>query len=151
MTDAELIAGAHSWRATPWNYSALAGLLLKSDGSGMLLFGHGQTIYAVILCAWEIPTPGILRLTYHDSPPHQFFKGFTPTEENRVKELTYTLTRGEVLGVEDVVARPYKFGWTLELSGSAWPDGLVFPRPVPTVFYGYQQALSDEDTHTLEG
>src|SRR5262245_30052337 len=73
MTDAELLAGAHCWRATPWNYSALAGLLLKPDSTGTLLFGHGQTIYAVILCAWEIPTPGVLRLTYHDSPPHQFF------------------------------------------------------------------------------
>ena len=107
------------------------------DASGTLTYGYGQTIYAIIKCRWVAPRAGVLNLTYLESPPHQFFKGFIPDDSNLSKELGYTLIEGEVEGVESIVARPFKFLWTLKLSTSPYPDGLQFPYSVPQVFYGH--------------
>jgi hypothetical protein len=138
-TDVEILSSSHSWRATPWNYSSLRSLMLRTEGNSQLIYGYGQTIYALILCQWEVPEAGSLRLTYLQSPPYQFFKGFTPDDTNRVKELRYTLTEEEFAGVESIVARPFLFRYKLELSAPPWPDGLQFPYEVPTVFYGHEQ------------
>lgn len=125
------------WKATPSNYSSLRVLRFLEDGSGTLTYGYGQTIYAIIKCLWAAPRAGILDLTYLESPPYQFFRGFVPDDRNRRKELGYTLTEGEVEGIESIVARPFKFLWTLELSASPYPEGLQFPYSVPQVFYGH--------------
>jgi hypothetical protein len=139
LTDARVLTSSHVWRATPWDYSSLRSVRLRPDGSGELLYGYGQTIYALIQCRWELPTPGVLRLTYLESPPRQRFKGFTPGDGNSVKELEYTLSSGEFTGVESIVGFPFHFRYKLELSRPPWPDGLQLPYEVPTAFYGHPQ------------
>jgi hypothetical protein len=134
-----LIGGRGYWSATPGNYSSLRFLRFAEDGTGDATYGYGQTIYALIKCQWELPAPGRLRLTYLDSPPYQLFKGFTPDDSNRIKELASVLTEGEVSGVESIVVQPYRFLWTLELSDSPWPAGLALPHTIPRVFYGHRQ------------
>jgi hypothetical protein len=47
---------------------------------------------------------------------------------------------GEVSGVENIVAMPYRFLWTLELSDPPWPSSLQLPHEVPRVFYGHRQS-----------
>ena len=70
MNDAEVIRGGRGvWSATPWNYSSARFMMLQADGTGRLIYGYGQTIYAIILCRWEAPSPGLLQLTYLESPP----------------------------------------------------------------------------------
>jgi hypothetical protein len=133
-----LVGGRGYWSATPATYSSLRFLRFAEDGTGDATYGFGQTIYAVIKFQWELSAPGRLRLTYLDSPPYQLFKGFTP-ESNRLKELDYALTEGEVSGVESIVAQPYRFLWTLELSDSPWPVGLELPHKIPRVFHGHRQ------------
>ncbi len=137
---AVLAGGRGVWSATPWDSSSLRSLWLSEDGSGELIYGYGQTIYARIRCRWEVVSPGRLRLTYLESPPYQQFRGYTPPDDNHVRELGFVLTAGEVAGVESVVAQPYRFRWTLELSEPPWPSALKLPYEVPRVFYGHREA-----------
>jgi hypothetical protein len=134
--DRQVLASAGTWRATPGDYSSLRSLWLKPDGTGELIYGYGQTIYAVIPCGWEVPAAGRLRLTYAAPTRGRLAAGFVLNDANRVKEVDYTLTPGRVAGVEDIVPNPYEFDHTLELSEPPWPSGLGLPFEVPRVFYG---------------
>lgn len=141
--DAVVLAGGRGvWTATPWNYSSTRFLWLHEGGAGDLIYGYGQTIYAYIKCRWEVVSPGRLRLTYLDSPPYQLFRGYTPQDGNRVREFDYKLVAGEVTGVENIVGRPFRFGWTLELSETPWPLDLKLPHEVPRVFFGHREEVS---------
>jgi hypothetical protein len=117
-------------------------LWLSDGGAGELIYGYGQTIYARINCRWEVLSPGRLRLTYLESPAYQQFGGYTPAEDRRIRELDFVLTAGEVSGVESVVAQPFRFGWTLELSEPPWPPELQLPHEAPRVFYGHREQVS---------
>jgi hypothetical protein len=146
-SDAAVLAGGRGvWSATPWNYSSLRSLWLSEGGSGELIYGYGQTIYARIRCRWEVVAAGRLRLTYLESPPHQRFQGYTPPGDKCERELDFVLTAGEVSGVENVIAQPYRFGWTLELSEPPWPPELPLPHELPRVFYGHREAVSAPDS-----
>jgi hypothetical protein len=148
-SDTAVLAGGRGvWSATPWNYSSLRSLWLTEDGSGELIYGYGQTSYARVNCRWEIVSPGQLRLTYLESPPYQRFRGFTPRDDTRERELGYVLTAGEVAGVEFIVGLPYRFRWTLELSEPPWPPVLPLPHEVPRVFYGYREQVSEADAES---
>ena len=68
-----------------------------------------------------------------------------PSDDQRARDLGYTLTAGEVSGVESIVAQPYRFGWTLELSEPPWPAPLQLPYEVPRVFYGHREQVSKQD------
>src|SRR2546423_859369 len=57
MTDAELIAGSHSWRAPPWDYTPLARLLLPADSSGRIPVGQRAAIFCPNPCPRETPPP----------------------------------------------------------------------------------------------
>ena len=149
MADASLestiLAGGHGvWAATPETYASCRFMRLGGDGGGDLIYGYGQTIYATILCRWEVPAAGVLRLTYLDSPAKLRFKGFTPTDESRVRELQYTLTGGDVSGSEDICSAPFQFLWTLQLSEPPWPPGLELPYEVPRVFFGHRQPTDNK-------
>src|SRR5262249_2435439 len=124
VDDAEVIRGGGGvWSATPWNYSSARFLMLQADGTGRLIYGYGQTIYAIILCCWEVPSAGSLRLTYLESPDNGLrFKGFSPAGR-AVRELRYTLTSGRVSGEDDIVGLTYTYLWTMELSEPPWPPG----------------------------
>jgi hypothetical protein len=140
--DRRVLASARSWRATPDNYSSLRFLSFDADGSGELTYGYGQTIFAIVPCAWDLPSAGRLRLTYAAPTHGRLVAGFVLGDGNRIKEVGYTLTTGRVAGVEDIVPNPYEFNWTLELSEPPWPAGLNLPYEVPRVFYG-QVAVAD--------
>jgi hypothetical protein len=120
-------------------------LWLSADGSGELFYGYGQTFYAVINCRWEVESPGRLRLSYLESPAKQAFRGYTPAEDKQYRVLDFTLTAGEVSGVESISGQPYRFRWTLELSEPPWPPELQLPYKVPRVFYGHSEPVSKPD------
>jgi hypothetical protein len=147
--DRQVLASAGTWRAAPGNYSSLRVLWLDPDGSGELIYGYGQTIYIVAPCAWEVPWAGRLRLTYAAPSRGRLAAGFVLTDSNRIKELGFTLTEGQVAGVEDIVPNPYGFDRTLELSAPPWPDGLDLPYEVPRVFYGRVAKAVAQDTEAV--
>lgn len=89
---------------------------------------------------------GALHLTFLEFPRVQYFRGFTPDDSNRVKELNYSLTEGNVSGIESIVGQPYRFRWTLELSGVPYPDGIPFPCPPPLVYYGHREETEPSPT-----
>jgi len=142
--DRQILGSSPTWRATPGQYASLRSLRLRGDGTGDLIYGYGQTIYAVIQCRWEIPSAGRLRLTYLESPAFQLFRGYSPRAETRDRELTYTLTEGRVAGVEDTVPNAYEFNRTLELSEPPWPLELDLPYEPPQVFYGRVMPAGDQ-------
>jgi hypothetical protein len=149
-SDTAILAnGRGVWSATPWNYSSLRSLWLSEGGSGELIYGYGQTIYARIHCRWEVVSPGRLRLTYSDSPPYQRFQGYTPPDDKRVRELDFVLTEGEISGMESIVAQPYRFRWTLELSEPPWPTELQLPYEVPRVFFGHREQVLKHDAEAV--
>ncbi len=141
-SDIAVLTGS-GWAATPEDYSSMRTLHFTEDGLGTLTYGYGQTIYAIIKCRWSVPRAGVLELDYLESPAYQRFKGFVPDESNRHKELGYRLIEGEVEGVENIIARRFRYLWTLELSGSPYPEGLVFPYRVPTVYRGHYREAAD--------
>jgi len=136
-----LIGGRGVWNATPWDYSSLRFLSFQSDGSGELIFGYGQAIYAVIKCRWKLASPGQLHLTYLESPPRLRFKGYHPREEFETRELELKLIAGEVAGADNICGLPYKYLWTLQLNEPPWPLDLEFPYEIPRVFFGHRQDI----------
>ncbi len=141
-SDIAVLTGS-SWTATPEDYSSMRSLEFSEDGSGTLTYGYGQTIYAIIKCRWRVARACVLELEYLESPRYQRFQGFVPDESNRHRELGYRLIEGEVEGVEIIVARPFRYLWTLELSGSPYPEGLAFPYGVPTVYHGHHRQAAE--------
>ena len=142
--DRQVLASAGIWRATPDNYSSLRFLCFNADASGELTYAYGQTIFVVVPCAWEVVAAGLLRLTYSAPLRGRLAAEFALSDANRVKELSYTLTEGRVVGVEDIVPNHYEFDRTLELSEPPWPTGLNLPYSVPRVFYGRLVASAQE-------
>jgi len=64
-----------SWQAVPIRDPFAHFLRFFGDG-GEFVYGHGQTIYAVILCRWLIRRVGILTVEDLESPPRRSFTGF---------------------------------------------------------------------------
>jgi hypothetical protein len=147
VDDAETIRGGRGvWAATPWNYSSARFMMLNADSTGRLIYCYGQTIYAIILCRWEVPSVGLLRLTYLESPANGLrFKGFSPAGA-AVRELQYTLTQGRFSGKDGIVGHTSTYLWTMELSEPPWPPGLQLPHELPRKFFGHLQQASQEAT-----
>jgi hypothetical protein len=146
QAEIDILTGTHAWSATPDNYSSLRCVMLKRDGSGTVIYGYGQTIYAKIDVRFELPTPGRIRFEYMETPQLQRRPTFQPTEANRLKEIDFTLTEPETVFREDVTGFVFRFSWILEFAEPPYPDGLSFPYPVPKVFYGYREQIGDRFT-----
>ena len=142
LSDAAVLTSAHNWIATPWDYNSVRFLAFHDNGAAEVGYGYGQGIFAHVYCTFDIVPPRKLRFTYLCSPPVQLFRGFTPTEQNRHKEVAFTLIPGPVIGLHGGIggpAKPYRFVWTLVLESSPYPDGLVLPFGVPLEFYGHDE------------
>lgn len=144
-TDRDVLVSTGSWRATPHDYSSIRYVQFDSSGTGELAYAYGQTIYAIVQCHWELLEARRLRLTYAAVIRGRLATTFTVTDDNRSKELSYTLTESRVSGVESVVLTPYSFNWKLEFSESPWPTGLELPYQVPQIFYGRGTATEEND------
>jgi hypothetical protein len=145
-TEIEVLTGSPSWSATPDNYSSLRYVSFERDGTGMLVYGYGQTIYARIDCRFEFPEAGRIRFEYLGTPQPQRRPPFQPTEANRFKDVGFSLAEGEKVFREDVTGFIFRFSWTLEFTAPPYPDGLSLPYQVPTVFHGYREKIGDRNT-----
>ena len=135
--------GRGGWFATPWDYSSMPHLWLAADGSGELFYGYGQTFYAVINCRWEVEGPQMhLAIVPGIADKAGVSRIRTPTEDKQCRVLDFTLTAGEVSGVESISGWPYRFRWMLEMSEPPWPPELRLPYKVPRVFYGHPEPMS---------
>ncbi len=106
------------WESRNW-------LRLKSEGISDCLSSRGQTIFACIDFKFEISAPNTLKLTYLESPAigeGRVFKGFTPTESNSTKEITYRLVEN---GMPDRIYEPH---WILTLDESPFPESIYVPE-----------------------
>jgi hypothetical protein len=127
------------WSATPWDYSSLRGVRFRPDKNAELIYGYGQTIYALIKARFEIKADSKLRLVYLESPPFGFFKGFIPNENDAVKEVGCLITGGNYEFVESIIGKPCRFEWKLTINESIFPATLQFPYEVPLEFYGSEK------------
>ena len=141
MHDRDILIGSRSWSATPWNYSSMRYMQFADDGSGLLVYGYGQTIYAKINVRYTVKADNQLEIEYCDSPPFQRFAGFTPDTEAATKTLQYTLTETPVVYKEDVTGADFSFKWLLTIDRFPFPDTLIFPYDTPLEFYGYREDL----------
>src|SRR3954447_24240331 len=91
----DILTASHAWSATPDNYSSLRSVMLDRGGTGTVLYGYGQTIYARIDCRFEVPEPGRIRFESPPTTQPQRRPPFEPTEANRQKEIGFTLTEGD--------------------------------------------------------
>jgi hypothetical protein len=121
-----LVAAGGHWVATPWDYNSLIGVRFGPDGSGDMVFGYGQTIYAKVSFRFSLSPFGELTLTYQDSPGQGYVKAFRPSKERNSKTVRYSLKEGDVEGVT-VNSGPYKYQWTLGLDDSPFPGELKLP------------------------
>ena len=53
----DVLTGCANWWATPGTYASLRTLRFAPDGTGTVLYGYGQTIYAKIDCRFTITEP----------------------------------------------------------------------------------------------
>ena len=109
------------WESRNW-------LSLKSKGISECLSSRGQTLYACINFEFEIIALNTLKLTYLESPAIAeglVFKGFTPTESNSTKEITYRLVEN---GFNDERHWINKQHWALTLDESPFPEGIYVPE-----------------------
>ncbi len=112
-----VLTGCGGWPATPDNYSSLRSVRFSKDGTGQVVYGYGQTIYAIIAFRFTVTEPDRLELEYLESPAYQRFAGFRPDDGNRRKSLRAKLTAGAFGFTEDVTGQSSGFRWRLDLSG----------------------------------
>lgn len=141
MHDREILVGSRSWSATPWNYSSMRYIQFAEDGSGLLVYGYGQTIYAKIDIRYTLKPNRQISLQYLDSPPFQRFGGFTPDNQSGAKTLRYTLSENPVTTMENVTGAGSSFKWLLTFDEFPFPATLTFPHEMPLEFYGYREDL----------
>jgi hypothetical protein len=145
MLDFDLLTTTRSWVSIPWNYNSCIALRFRADGSGDMVFGYGQTIFAMINFTFSMNTLNELTLIYQYSPGDRFVKSFTPNESQKSNTVHYSLKEGEVTGVA-ANSGPFKYYWTLSLDKSPFPDELALPdmrsigevRP-PREYYGHNE------------
>ena len=58
MPDQQVLTSTRAWCATPTDYNSLISVRFRADGSGDMVFGYGQTIYAEIQIHFEIIEQG---------------------------------------------------------------------------------------------
>lgn len=116
------------WKATPWEYNSARFLRLEADGKGTLVYAYGQTVYSDLDLLWELPTLGILRLTF-----------FTRAGDAIANEIGYRLVEGPFSCKETTVGLPNRGNWTLECSQHPWPAGTNHRHDMPRVFYGIER------------
>ncbi len=137
----EVLTSGGPWWATPGKYSSLRTLKLASDGTGGVLYGYGQTICAKIACRFTASEPDQVELEYLESPPYQLFRGFRPHDGNHRKTLRATLTSGRFVFTEAMTDHSRQFRWQLDLNDSPYPEGLIFPYSMPTIFFGHGERI----------
>lgn len=141
-SDFEILTNSRLWVATPWLYSSSRWLRFKNNEISDCCYGYGQTIYAVIRFEFEIAAQDTLKLTYLESPALADglrFKGFTPSPNNRTKELHYELTEKVSIYSHQITGEEKKYHWILTLNNSPFPEDLRFPNEVPLEYYGYRE------------
>jgi hypothetical protein len=136
--DSDTLTGTPAWIANPENYASLQRIHFRSDGTGRVVFGHGQTIYARIEFRFDLPATETLRLVYLDSP-HRLNSDFSffPTDANRTKTILFQVRSETTEGVINVVGSKFLYRRTLVFNESPYPVGLRLPYEEPRVFYGY--------------
>lgn len=140
--DFEILTTSRLWTATPWDYSSSRWLRFKSDEISDCSYGYGQTIYAVIRFEFQITAQNTLRLTYLESPALAEglrFKGFTPSQNNLMKELNYELLEKVSVYSHQITGEEKKYHWILTLDNSPFPEELQFPYEVPLEYYGHRE------------
>ena len=139
----DLLVRSQSWSATPDNYSSMQYIQFAEDGTGVAMYGYGQTIYAKINFTYSVDD-NQLSLEYQQSEPLARFAGFTPQPSNASKLLTFALEQREFAFGEDVTAFQFRFSAKLTLNDSPYPLGLEFPYSVPTEFFGFRERFEAE-------
>jgi len=140
--DFQILTLSRLWVATPWDYSSARWLRFKGDGTSEICFGYRQTIYALIKFEFEIIKEKTFKITYLDSPAlaeDVYFKGFTPSQNNQSKDINFQLDEEIFTETKSITGRDFKYFWKLQLSGSPFPDELVFPYEIPLTFYGHRE------------
>ena len=140
------LVGSRSWSATPWDYSSMVYFQWHEDGTGILLYGYGQTIYAKLNFKFEVLTGGRIQIDYLDSPSLGRFAGFSPTDSTATKILEYSLTQERAIFTESVTGSEFSFDWLLRFDHSPFPSELIFPYKIPDDYYGYREAIADNST-----
>lgn len=126
MLDFDILIATRSWAATPWDYNSCIFLRFRADGSGDMVFGYGQTIFAKVNFRFSLNTLNELTFIYQDSPAYFYVKSFTPSESRKSKAVHYSLKEGEITG-EAANSGPFKYYWTLSLDKTPFPDELPLP------------------------
>src|SRR5262249_54708728 len=102
--DLQILVASRSWCATPADYNTINGLVFEADGSGRLLLGRCQTVYAVVAYRFEVLPDGILSLKYTSAETNEHFlaRGEAGTQivdaDGNPRQLKYVLTPGTFSG-----------------------------------------------------
>ncbi|MCY7344668.1 MAG: hypothetical protein LH614_00455 [Pyrinomonadaceae bacterium] len=142
QTDSKILTSSGLWVATPWDCSSARWIRFNSDDKSECCFGYGQTVYAVIKFEFELTAENTLTIKYLNSPPlleGSYFKGFTPSQSNEIKEINFQLEEEIFTGTKNITGAEFKYFWNLKLSDSPFPDELKFPYEVPLTFYGHRE------------
>ncbi|MGI8494124.1 MAG: hypothetical protein ACR2L1_02265 [Pyrinomonadaceae bacterium] len=138
----EILTSSRLWVATPWDYSSARWLRFKSDDLSDCCFGYGQTVYAFIKFEFEIMAENTLKIIYLGSPALAdglYFKGFSPSQNKKNKEIRFLLEEEIFTGTTSITGAEFKYFWNLKLSDSLFPDELNFPYEIPLTYYGHQE------------
>ena len=142
QTEFEILTSSRFRAAAPWDYSSARWIRFKSDDKSECCFGYGQTVYAFIKFEFEITNEISLKIIYLESPALAdgvFFKGFTPLQNNQIKEIGFQLKEEIFTGTKSITGAEFKYFWNLKLSDSPFPDELSFPYDSPLAFYGHRE------------
>lgn len=82
-SEPQVLTVTKAWSASPGEISSLRSVMPDRDGTGTVLHGYGQTIYARIDCRITLPAAGRIRFEYLE----------TPSAVRRFSRVTRTVSR----------------------------------------------------------
>ena len=147
MPDIDILTGSRGWSANPHDYNLINSLSFRSDGSGELVLGYGQSILAVVRYRFEVSTPGLMRLTFVDAVSNELlFKGgqlgrqLVEAEGRVTRELKYVLRSGDFRGQMNMGSEHGPF--TYHFRAAVTFDGPPYSE-VTLLRFGHRPGVSD--------
>ena len=132
------------WEGAPGIPDILCDLKFKIDGSGYVILGACQSIYAIVSFTFEVKSPGLMNLAYvgFSSPEHRAIKIKTyrdhpyakmfEAEFNLWREIRFNLFEYSLPGPVN-----YNCRWLLRFERPPYPEGIQLLSQDMLEFYGH--------------
>jgi hypothetical protein len=137
VTETQQILTSSSWRVSQPFYDFLQSITFAADGTGEMVYGYAQAIQLLVCFRFTVPQPGRLHVEFLDTVDDVYGPMFTASEQNRHRDVGFTLEEGEYPRIVQTMGGPRTqvHHYALHFDTDPFPDGYQ-PDDVHLTYYG---------------